>query len=84
MKYRKWVWLVLGIASIAICVWRFATPYEMKVSDPLSKVAIDIGLNLLVGLFGFFCLFMFMKVVKANKKRQNLIDDFGKDQNISN
>jgi hypothetical protein len=84
MKYRKWAWLVLGIASIVTSVWRFARPYEMKVSDPLSKVAIDTGLDLLVGLFGFFCLFMFMKVVKANKKRQNLIDDFGKDQNVSN
>jgi hypothetical protein len=84
MKYRKWAWLVLGIASIAISVWRFAAPYEMKLSDPLSKVAIDTGLDLLVGLFGIFCLFMFMKVVKANKKRQNLIDDFGKDQKVSN
>jgi len=76
MKHLKWIWLALGIASLATSVWRFAAPYEMKVSDPLSKVGIDIAISLLIGVFGVFCLFKFTKFVKAHKTQQNAIKDF--------
>jgi hypothetical protein len=76
MKHLKWIWLVLGIASLATSVWRFVAPYEMKVSDPLSKVGIDIGISLLIGVFGVFCLFKFTTFVKTHKRRQNVIKDF--------
>jgi hypothetical protein len=79
MKHSKWIWLALGIASIATSVWRFATPYEVKASDPLSKVVIDTGVLLLIGAFGVFCLFRFVQLVKARKRQQNVINNFLKD-----
>jgi hypothetical protein len=79
MKYRKWIWLLLGVASLAVSVWRFAIPYEMKVSDPKSRVAIDTGFLLLLGVFGIFCLSRFVKLFKADKRLQKTIDNFGKD-----
>lgn len=89
MKNRKWIWLFLGIASLVISGWLMARPYEIKASDRLltpntkadmiSKVAFDSLLILALAIFGIFCLFKFVKHNRADKRQQQIFDDFGKD-----
>ncbi|HET9746710.1 MAG TPA: hypothetical protein VFP97_13435 [Chitinophagaceae bacterium] len=79
MKYWKWIWLTLAIVSLSFAAWGIATPYTMKASDPLQKIVIITGLEVLSGVFGIFSLFRFVKLVKAHKRQRTIVNNFLKD-----
>jgi hypothetical protein len=77
MRYSKWIWLLVASVSVAVAIWRFVKPYEMKVSDGISKLMVDFLITLMIAFFGLFCLLKFVMLNKAAKKRQKMMDDFG-------